>query len=125
MSVPMKKRLTKSPEVEFIVLSEDTRTFHVPREKAEGFLLLLSDYRVEDSIPSDEVFKDLDRKYTRPGVALQGARLKEEMTQVELAKMLGITQGDLSKMEHGKRTISKKMAKRLAQILNIDYRVFL
>ena len=47
------------------------------------------------------------------------------MTQVELAKKLNITQGDLSKMEHGKRPIGKKMAKKLSVILNIGYRVFL
>jgi len=47
------------------------------------------------------------------------------MSQGELAKKLGIPQGNLSKMENGKRPIGKAMAKRLSEILNIDYRVFL
>ena len=46
-------------------------------------------------------------------------------TRAHLAKRLGITQGDLSKMEHGKRPIGKKMALRLSSFLNIDFRVFL
>lgn len=91
--------------------------------KSEG--VLIHDIDREKTVPADEVFKDLDKKYTRPGVALRGARGKEGMSQGELAKKLGIPQGNLSKMENGKRPIGKAMAKRLADILNIDYRVFL
>lgn len=124
MSVPMKKRPIKSPEVVFTVAGE-AAIFRVPREKAEGFLVLLNDYRDEELIPAEEVFRDLHQKYTKVGALLKGARLKEEMTQAELAKKLQITQGDLSKMEYGKRSIGKQMAKRLAKVLNTDYRIFL
>ena len=79
----------------------------------------------QETILADEVFKNLHAKYGKHGSALRGARLKEEMSQVELADKLGVIQSDLSKMEHGKRPIGKKMAKRLAGILKIDYRVFL
>lgn len=83
---------------------------------------------VEDgggAVPADDVFKHLDKKYTRPGVAIRGARGKEGMSQATLAKRLGIPQGNLSKMENGKRPIGRAMAKRLAQVLNINYRIFL
>jgi ribosome-binding protein aMBF1 (putative translation factor) len=79
----------------------------------------------EPALSSEKVFKELDLEFGRAGAVLQGARLKEELTQVELAEMLNISQTDLSKMEHGKRTIGKKMAHRLAEALKIDYRVFL
>lgn len=70
-------------------------------------------------------FKDLIVKYTEPGLALRGARVKEGLTQVELSEKLGIEQGNVSAMENGRRPIGKAMAKRLATVLNIDYRVFL
>ena len=128
MSVPMKKRRT-SNAVEILIHEGETKKFLVPKEQAKGLTLLLNDFKVDIdkkiNIPADTVFRHLDDKYTRPGAALQGARLKEEMSQVELADKLGISQTDLSKMEHGKRPIGKKMAKRLASALKIDYRVFL
>jgi len=125
MSVPMKKHPIE--RVEPILIRG--KRFYVPPEKASAVLILLKGDSVqaqdEEMIPADEVFKDLHAKYTKHGSALRGARFKEEMTQVELASKLKITQSDLSKMEHGKRPIGKKMAKRLAKVLNINYRVFL
>ena len=124
MSAPMKKPLIKK-DVQVVIHSHDIKIFKVPVDKVKGLVILLDDYRSEEYVTGDEAFKDLDEKYTRAGAVLQGARHKEELTQVELAKKLNITQADLSKMEHGKRTIGKKMAKKLSAILNIDYRVFL
>ncbi len=130
MSVRMKTPPTRGAEVVIKEDGEDVR-FIVPRYQARGLLVLLHDYREDkkddedDWVDSEEVFADLHAKYTRPGSILRGARLKEDMSQIELAKRLGITQGDLSKMEHGKRPISVKMAKRLGKILNVGYQVFL
>ena len=56
---------------------------------------------------------------------LRGSRHKAEMTQQELAETLGINQHHISEMENGKRPIGKEMAKRLAQVFKIDYRIFL
>lgn len=58
-------------------------------------------------------------------VMLRGLRYREDLTQVQLAKKLGITQGNLSAMERGRRPIGKTMALRLAKIFNTDYRIFL
>jgi DNA-binding transcriptional regulator YiaG len=60
-----------------------------------------------------------------PGVALAGARHKEELTQVQLAHLTGIPQRHISEMEHGKRPIGKDRAKKLAEVLKVDYHVFL
>ena len=60
-----------------------------------------------------------------PAEALRGARAKEGLTRKALAAGLGIPQANLSLMEHGKRPIGKEMAKRLASLLNVDYRLFL
>ncbi len=129
MSAPMKTPRIRGTEIVIRDGGKDEK-FIVPRYQAQGLVVLLHDYRVgikkgDEWVDADELFKDLDEKYTRPGAVLQGARLKEDMTQAELAKKLGITQGDLSKMEHGKRPIGKAMAKRLAKVLNVGYQVFL
>ena len=42
-----------------------------------------------------------------------------------LAKILNITQTNLSAMENGRRAIGKELAKRLAETFEIDYRIFL
>jgi DNA-binding XRE family transcriptional regulator len=124
----MKKHLTDSLAVT-IESKRKKRTFIVPREKAKGLVCLIEEFEVEDSKDklaiSDDVFGGINQKYTKPGAMLKGARLKEELTQKELANKLGIPQNHISAMEHGKRTIGKNMARRLAKVLGISYKVFL
>jgi len=47
------------------------------------------------------------------------------MTQVQLAEVTGIPRRHISEMEHGKRSIGKEAARKLAVALKTDYRVFL
>lgn len=123
MSVPMKKHRTETVRV-------GRKQFQVSKETAKAMLVLLKGV----SSPTDdesllagesETIRKLDATYTRPGTCLQGARIKEGMSQVELAEKLGIPQTNLSKMELGKRPIGKRMAERIAAILNIDYRILM
>lgn len=72
------------------------------------------------SVPWEEVYPDFNGS-----VALRGARKREGLTQKELAALLGVSQTHISEMEHGRRPIGKDMARRLAQVLKADYRVFL
>ena len=127
MSVPMKARRINGVEIK--IGNKNSRLFVVPKDKAESLAHLLEEYEATrpdtETVSVEEVFRDLNEKYTRPGSVLRGARLKEELSQVELASKLGISQADLSKMENGTRGIAKVMAKRLAKILKIDYRAFL
>jgi ribosome-binding protein aMBF1 (putative translation factor) len=73
-----------------------------------------------ESVPWEEVYPNFSGS-----VALRGARKREALTQKELAQLMGISQTHISEMEHGKRPIGKDMAKRLAKVLKVDYRVFL
>ena len=129
MPVPMKMLRTKGAVILSVHDQKHERHFEVQSGRVEKLLRSLQSEGVlvkgKMTISADEVFKDLDEKYTRPGVALRGARGKEGLSQGELAKKLNIPQGNLSKMENGKRSIGKSMAKRLSKILNINYRVFL
>jgi len=73
-----------------------------------------------ESVPWEEVYPDFNGS-----VALRGARKREGLTQQELARLVGVSQTHISEMEHGKRPIGKDMAKRLARVLKVNYRVFL
>ena len=75
----------------------------------------------EDRLYSiEEVFPEF-----HPGDTLKGASLMHELTQTQLAAMIGVKPGHISEMEKGKRPIGKDMAKRLAKALNTSYKVFL
>ena len=80
-----------------------------------------------NTILSDEseVIKNLDKKYSRPGACLKGARLKEGLTQGELAKRIGMLKSAVLAMEHGKLPITKSVAELLSKVLHEDYKVFL
>lgn len=77
------------------------------------------------SRPWREVFQELRPNEPVAAGILRGARSKAEITQTRLAELTGIPQRHLSEMERGKRPIGKETAKKLAEVLNTDYRVFL
>jgi len=124
MSEPMKRPRTKA-----IRIDVEGRTFVGLRskfKKLEKYMLELGFYEDEEpGVPWREVFKDEIQKYGEPGLTLKGSRYKEGMTQAELAEKAGITQYNLSRMENGKRSIGKEMAKRFAKVFKTDYRIFL
>jgi DNA-binding XRE family transcriptional regulator len=69
---------------------------------------------------ADEVFPD-----SHPGKILNGLRTREDLTQAQLAEKVGLKPHHISEMEHGKRVIGKAMAKKLAEVLNASYKMFL
>ena len=74
----------------------------------------------ENLLSMEEVFPDMS-----PAKVLRGFRGRDGMTQLELAGKLGIAQTRVSEMESGKRRISVKMAKQLAEIFETSYKAFL
>lgn len=68
----------------------------------------------------EEVFPDF-----HAGHALRGARYREDVSQRQLAKLIGVSVQNISAMENGRRPIGKDMAKRFAKVLNIDWRLLL
>lgn len=122
MSAPMRKPLTET-------ITVGHTCFQVPRETAKAVLVLLKGAVSEDEeiilADKSDAIRKLDAQYTRAGACLQGARLKGGLSQIQLAGKLGIPQTNVSAMELGKRPIGKNMAKRLAKVLNVDYRTFL
>ncbi|MBF0209140.1 MAG: helix-turn-helix transcriptional regulator [Oligoflexia bacterium] len=124
--------LTKVPHtkngIRVQVGDRNARLFIVPRDRANGIVNLLQDFEVskdQQTISWRDSVDDLTQKYTESGVALKGARAKENLSQRELAGKLGIPQSHISDMECGRRTIGKSMAKRLAKVLKVGYKIFL
>lgn len=74
----------------------------------------------EELFSSEEVFPE-----GSPAMALRGLREKEDITQEEMARRLGLSQNVVSDMESGRRNISLKMAKRIAGEFKVPYKAFL
>ncbi len=71
---------------------------------------------------AEELFPDLFDPVMGPAKYLRGARLREGLTQTQLAKKTGIKQNHISEMERYKRVIGKDVAQRLAKALNCNWR---
>lgn len=91
-------------------------------------LSVIKKYKVKDpdtSLSIDNVFAELLSESTEPSLMLKGLRAKEGLTQVEFAKLIGVTQANLSSMENGKRSIGKEIAKRIQKTFGMSYQLFL
>lgn len=62
---------------------------------------------------------------TIPGDRLNTERFRASITQVRLSELTGIPQHHISEMEHGKRSIGRETARKLAKVFKTDYRYFL
>lgn len=85
-------------------------------------------YRVPETTKrtnADEVFAKINKKYTKPGALLRGIRARENLTQIEMAKKIKVTQSDISQMENGTRNIGRVVAKRIEKLFGVNYRSFL
>ena len=94
--------------------------YQFPRKIAEQYRI-----KKNQAVSPDEVFASLNKKYTKPGALLRGLRVRENFTQVEMAKRIKVTQSDISQMESGVRNIGRKVAQRIEALFDVDYRAFL
>lgn len=89
-------------------------------DRAKKALAALGAEDVKDAVYWEEAFPNFS-----PSIALRGARKREGLTQKEVADRIGAKQIHISQMENEKRPIGKGMAKRLSNVLNVNYRIFL
>ncbi len=111
-----KARPTESVELRFIV----------PASEADAVRRAVAPFLTQETsaMPWREAAGVLDDGEL-PGLCVRGGRVKEGLTQAQLAQLVGIPQRHVSEMEHGKRPIGKEMAKRLGAALKVSYKVFL
>ena len=76
----------------------------------------------QEWVSAKELFPDLNDPIKRPANYLRGMRLREGLTQTQLAAKVGILQHHISEMERYKRPIGKVAAKKLAAALNANWR---
>lgn len=115
MLEPMKMLHTKQDE-SMIRMRHAGVIYQFPKKIADKYRLSASD---------DDVFAGINKKYTKPGALLLGIRVRENLTQTELAKLMKVTQSDISQMENGTRKIGRIIAKRIEKLFGTDYRSFL
>ncbi|HCC53421.1 MAG TPA: XRE family transcriptional regulator [Desulfobulbaceae bacterium] len=109
---------TKKPHTETIRFTGPAAAIDRLRELARA-----AGFAESDTIPAVEINPALA---TNPGgVYLKGIRYRDNITQEQLAEMTGIHRRHISEMENGRRPIGKENAKKLARVLECDYRSFL
>ncbi len=110
-----KARPTENVELRFVV----------PASKADAVRRAVAPFLEEEAsaVPWREALGLAEAEL--PSVMVRGGRVKEGLTQVQLAALVGIPQRHVSEMENGKRPIGKEMAKRLGKALNVSYKAFL
>ena len=126
MSEVVKMRRTE------VTIKEGNKTskFKLTLEAGRGLLNFLRGMQDkfadgEASVPAEEVFPNLKDPQKRIGIVFRGIRIKNNLTQAEVAKRLGLDQSDVSKIEKGKRPVGKALAKKIEQEFGVDYHRFL
>ena len=123
----MKTRRTESrtTEIQIKAGKKILRFTDVPASRLRPILVSLRDY-ADEALPWREISGA--RMKAAGGESAHMVRTSREMagmTQVELAKLLKMPQANLSQVESGRRSVGKALAKKMAKIFQVDYRVFL
>lgn len=123
----MKKHRTKTVHFtgtgkgKVLYARDNTHVYAIPQHVAKKYIVPTP----KDLVLADEVFAGLNEELSKKGALLKGLRVRENLTQEAFAERIGVSQANLSKMEHGKRPIGKLIAKRISDAFGIDYRYFL
>jgi len=128
MSGHMKKHpISASAQGSMLYITHHHKTYAIPRKIADKFIVENNTPKKskKSTVPIKDLFENLDKKFTKAGALLKGLRLRENLSQVEFAKKLNVTQANLSNMENGRRSIGKIIAKRIEKVFGTNYRYFL
>ena len=109
-------------------LHKSKKSYNIPLSHQKELEKVLENYSEKDDntpVAWEVLAKDRIEKYKKSGLVLRGMRYREGLSQKHLAEASGITQNEISNIENGKRTVGKKVAEKLAKVLNFDYRMLL
>lgn len=121
MLEPTKKSPTKTQRVPLCFLVDPANVDKIRKFVAE----IEPEAETPSPVSADTFFAKNFPDRDRAAVHLKGLRYREDLTQAQLAERTGIPQRHISEMENGKRGIGKDNARKLAAVLNADYRLFL
>ena len=110
--------LVKKPHIEISIHGENVAEL-VDWIRKKYDVAVLSEEPEEEFVPIEGTQYWQEMEQNRIGNLLAGARLKAGLTQTQLADKLGIRQNMVSDYEHGRRTYSDVMAKRLSRTLKV------
>ncbi len=114
------------PSNQFLYVLDHERLYAIPRSIARKYIVeTKKTVAYKGNVAADELFKEMDRKHGEVGALLRGLRARENLSQVEFAKKINVTQANLSKMENGQRPIGKTLAKRISEVFSVNYQYFL
>lgn len=127
MSVRMKTLPTDLSVKVIIETQGGSKIYYVDSKDIIKVESSLKKYSKESEAPVawEVLAKERIEKYKKAGLVLRGMRYREGMSQKELASKSGVSQNEISKIENGKRTVGKKVAEKLAEVLNFNYRLLL
>jgi len=122
MSAHTKTHRTKTNNPIFCI-SEQGQVYQLPQSVLRRYIVddnvcirkVKNNFRSSLSITPEDAFADINAKYTKAGALLKAIRIREGLNQKDFAKLIDVTQGDLSKMEHGIRPIGKILVNRIAK----------
>jgi len=110
--------LVKKPHIEISIHGENVAEL-VDWIRKKYDVAVLSEEPEEEFVPIEGTQYWQEMEKNRIGNLLAGGRLKAGLTQTQLADKLGIRQNMVSDYEHGRRTYSDVMAKRLSRALKV------
>lgn len=123
-----KKNATR-PKVTLTMPDKTRRTYLVSVDMLQKIQMELELNTLQSTETNNESWRTAlglaNDKNKETGLVLQGLRQRENLTQSQLAKALGLEQSNVCLMEQGRRSIGKSVAKRLAVYFKTDYRIFL
>lgn len=130
MSAHMREHPIDSNESLYVILKKPNAkeiSYAIPFSRLKEVETFLKNQSEGDDLPVawEILAKERIEKYKKSGLVLRGMRYRENLSQKKLAEKSGVTQNEISNIENGKRTVGKKIAKQLADVLNFDYRLLL
>ena len=108
-----------------IYITDQNKSYAIPKNVVKKFIINNDHREYKPTKKINQLFEELDQKYTKAGALLKGLRARENLSQIAFAAKIQVTQANLSKMENGHRPIGKIIAKRIEKVFGTNYRYFL
>ncbi len=127
MSVHTKKHHTNvKTSAQILYVIDDNVCYAIPKKVAKLYILKTKKaVHREGNVSAKEIFAEHDKKHGKAAALLRGLRARENLSQIDFAKKINVSQSNLSKMENGSRPIGKIIAKRISKVFSVKYTYFI